>query len=206
MRLDSRLAVLTDSELGIWKPLPIDAVVELFRAAAFRWWISGGKALELHLGHSWRDHEDTDVGVCRADLATVPDLLEGWDLQIASRGKLIFFDRSIPQRHQQHNNLWCRPTESAEWQLDITIDEGDTSNWIYRRDPAIRLPWEDAVLSTTAGVPYLAPELQLLFKSKSVRTKDQTDAEHVIPRLDKIRVLRLSSLLPSSHPWQALTG
>ena len=34
----------------------------LFAEAPFRWWISGGHALELHIGESWRSREDLDGG------------------------------------------------------------------------------------------------------------------------------------------------
>ena len=41
-----------------------------------------------------------------------------------------------------------------------------------------------AVLLSEQGIPYLAPEIQLLFKSKNNRTKDDGDATEVIPALD----------------------
>lgn len=37
-----------------------------------------------------------------------------------------------------------------------------------------------AVLRSAAGIPYLAPELQLLYKSKGLRPKDDVDAAEVI--------------------------
>jgi hypothetical protein len=52
--------------------------------------------------------------------------------------------------------------------------------------------------------PYLAPELQLLFKSKNFRTKDELDAIEAIPELTEARRLRLHELLPEDHPWQEL--
>jgi hypothetical protein len=71
------------SELGPGEPLDLESVVEVFAPADFRWWISGGRALDLHLGRTWRSHEDTDVGVVRRDLGSVYSLLSGWDLHVA---------------------------------------------------------------------------------------------------------------------------
>jgi hypothetical protein len=65
-------------------------------------------------------------------------------------------------------------------------------------------PWETAVLRTRSGVPYLAPELQLLFKSKDLRPKDHADAERVIPVLDDRERLFLAVHLVADHPWQRL--
>jgi hypothetical protein len=62
-----------------------------------------------------------------------------------------------------------RPRRTGSWCLDVTLAEGDSEAWVYRRDPRIRVPWPQAVLSTADGVPYLAPELQLLFKSKDAQ-------------------------------------
>jgi hypothetical protein len=76
------------SAFGPWEPLPIASVVEAFRAAPFRWWISGGHALDLHLGRTWRAHEDMDLGVVRADLGHLYDLLSHWDLLVAAAGRL----------------------------------------------------------------------------------------------------------------------
>ena len=58
---------MADGSLGTWQPLALGEVVRLFMEFTARWWISGGHALELHLGRSWREHEDSDVGVLRQD-------------------------------------------------------------------------------------------------------------------------------------------
>ena len=144
---------MASTDLGRWEPLPVAAVLGLFGGAPFRWWLSGGRALELH-----------------AD------------------------------RHE--NNLWCRPEPGGPWCLDVTVGEGTDDEGIYRRDHDVRAPWSEAVLVTPDGIPYLAPELQLLFKSTRPRPKDDVDARQVIPILEGDRRARLSRLLPQRHPWQ----
>ena len=89
-------------DLGSWAPLPLTETVARFTAAPFRWWISGGLALELHTGRSWRDHSDTDVGVLRRDAPGVVSVLVGWDLQVASGGALS------PSPHQMVEALKTR--------------------------------------------------------------------------------------------------
>jgi hypothetical protein len=86
----------------------------------------------------------------------------------------------------------------------VTLAEGDREAWVYRRDPRVRIQWGQAVLRTAEGVPYLSPELQLLFKSKNVRPKDDVDARQVIPELEAERRDRLARLLPENHHWQRL--
>ncbi|MDH3679473.1 MAG: amino acid transporter [Acidimicrobiia bacterium] len=193
---------MPENQLRGWEPLALGSTIELFEAAPFRWWISGGNALDLHLDRSWRQHGDTDVGVCRNDVTHLVRWLSGWDVQIASAGRLQPWRPSSSRL--AGNNLWCRSSTERGWQLDITVGEGNEHRWVYRRDPTITVAWCRAVLRTERGAPYLAPEIQLLFKSKSVRPKDRIDAEAVIPMLDPDRLGWLSAALPPEHSWQRL--
>ncbi len=189
---------------GPWVPLSVDDAVALFEPASFRWWVSGGHALELHLDRSWRAHDDTDISILRCNADLLFDALPGWDIHLAAAGVLTLWDGSPLSASRSENNLWCRAAPEDPWSLDVTISDGDEHDWIYRRDPSIRRGWPDAVLSTRNGVPYLAPELQLLFKSKDVRPKDEVDVRAVIPTLNPQRQTLLRSLLPADHPWQRL--
>jgi len=195
---------MPDSDLGPWGPLDLESVLAIFSSASFRWWISGGHALDLHLGCSWRRHDDTDVGVLRHDFGSAAALLPDWDMQIAAAGTLTPWRGEPLDAARDQNNVWCRRATGEPWLLDLTIGEGSAQNWIYRRDPSLQVPWDLAVLHTAAGVPYLAPDLQLLFKSKGLRPKDQIDAEHVIPELNARQRADLSRRLDQDHPWQAL--
>jgi len=68
----------------------------------------------------------------------------------------------------------------------------------------VRVPWGEAVLTSGSGVPYLAPHLQLLFKSVRPRPKDTADAEQVIPLLEEAHRSWLANQLEADHPWQVL--
>ena len=194
------------SDLGSWTPLGLEAVIERFSRAPFRWWVSGGRALDLHLGRSWRAHEDTDVGVVRSELRLVHALLSDWDLHVAAAGHLTPWHGEPLDAALHQNNVWCRFAPAGPWVLDVTIGDGSETRWIYRRDTSVQVPWDLAVLRTTEGVPYLAPELQLLLKSGGVRPKDDIDAGEVVPELDARRRAWLSRLLAPDHPWQRLLG
>jgi L-amino acid N-acyltransferase YncA len=190
------------AEYGPWAPLDVATVVELFSSAPFRWWISGGLALELHLGQSWRAHDDIDIGVLRQDAPAVRALLKGWDLHVAASGQLSPWHGEPLDEQRHQNNVWGRAAPAEPWCLDLTVGSGTTDEWIYRRDPSLRLPWHKAVLRTEAGIAYLAPDLQLLFKSQQPRPKDDLDAATVIPHLEPVRRERLRRSLPEAHSWR----
>lgn len=188
-------------DYGPWRPATTAELVGLFSGAPLRWWISGGVALELHVGRSWRDHEDADVGICRTDAEAAHQWLAELCLYVAARGRLRPWDGRPLSAEDDENNVWAKEEPDGSWRFDITIGDGDADAWIYRRDPSIRRHWSDAILTTADGVPYLAPEIQLLFKSKDLREKDHADARQVIPLLEPPRRRWLNDHLPSRHPW-----
>jgi Aminoglycoside-2''-adenylyltransferase len=192
-------------DVEVWAPASVVQAAEMFGDADFRWWISGGLALEEFVNRSWREHSDTDVGLTRRDLPQLASVLQGWELFVSSGGSLRQW-RGAPLRlDRNENNLWCRRSPSDPWALDITINEGDADEWVFRRDPTITLSWPDAVLHDGAHhVPYVAPEIQLLFKGRDPRPKDDDDARVVIPELGRGQRERLRRWLPANHRWQGL--
>lgn len=94
----------------------------------------------------------------------------------------------------------------SQWRFDITVDNGNDTEWIYRRDESTRRLWDSAVLWSSDGHPYLAPEIQLLFKSKNPRPKDDLDAEKVIPLLHADQRIFLADHLESGHHWRRLVN
>ena len=122
--------VITWQDAGVagddlWMPWSPGDTVAAFAAAELRWWISGGVALELHTGRTWRQHGDSDVGILRVDVAKLAMLLHDLDLCVAAHGVLRPW-RGQPLASDRHeNNIWCRPVGSHLWALDVTVNEGD---------------------------------------------------------------------------------
>lgn len=55
------------------------------------------------------------------------------------------------------------------------------------------------------GIPYLAPEVQLFYKTKATRAKDETDFEAVLPLLDESQRVWLADSIAATapdHPWR----
>ncbi len=175
----------------------------MFAATPIRWWFTGGHALELHLGRSWRTHDDIDVGIRRADLALLEPLNDHWEIHVAAAGVLRRWVGEELSGERHENNLWLR-RDGGPWELDIAIGDGDDAAWVYRRDPSLRLGWERALHTTADGHVYLDPALQLLFKSAGVREKDDVDAAEVIPELDDWGAALLDVRLRGDHAWRPL--
>ena len=84
------------------------------------------------------------------------------------------------------------------------LDESEENCWVYRRDSGVRLQLKALVHRTSDGIPYLAPEVQLLYKAKAARSRDEADFRSVAPNLGhEARNWLLQSLVKTlpSHPW-----
>jgi hypothetical protein len=190
----------------LWRALhPADAAKVLASCKA-PWWIAGGWALDLFRGTPSRPHTDLDVGILRRDLSTVLLGFSTWDVFEAKDGRLTRLAEGCVPPLDVHS-LWCRPTAADPWTIELMLDEADGDTWVYRRDPRIRQSMSAAVRQSTDGLPYLAPEIQLLYKSKASRERDEGDFAHICPLLtaDAWRWLHDAlELADPDHRWIAV--
>jgi GrpB-like predicted nucleotidyltransferase (UPF0157 family) len=184
---------------------PVDSVAGELKGAQFEWYISGGWALDLFLGKVKRLHHDVDVIVPRhRQLDLQNHLLErGWKFVTPFEKRLEPWPphmRLELPRHQVH-------AHRGDDFIDFLLTDMDDV-WRYRRDPLVLRSREQMSLRSESGVPYLAPELVLLFKSKNTsnhaRLKDQSDFDQSFPHLTPERRAWLYwALMATSpeHPW-----
>ena len=85
------------------------------------------------------------------------------------------------------------------------IDDTEGDDWIFRRDRRIRRPIQSLTgRASRIGCAVLAPDVQLLYKSRGLREKDVADLRAVLPCLlaaerDWLRTA-LETVAPR-HPW-----
>ena len=185
------------SDLGEWRPYPVDHVVELMGGITDEWWLSGGEALDRFVGHRTRDHGDVDVSIPTAHVDAVTErLATSFDVRIASRGHLypLAAARDVEPRH----NLWVRELDGP-WRLQVNLEPCDTTTWTYRRDDRITRPRADAIV-TLDGVPCAAPAVQLLWKAKAPIEKDERDRTVVLPLLPEHERRWLTDAIALAHP------
>jgi hypothetical protein len=98
------------------------------------------------------------------------------------------------------HQTWLRDPVTGNYLVDVFREPHDGDTWICRRDEAIRLPYRDIICHNDDGIPYLAPELVLLFKAKHARRKDQADFDAAVPHLSPAQRETLAGLLTRAHP------
>ncbi|MET9224362.1 hypothetical protein [Lentzea sp. NPDC003310] len=192
--------VLDESELearwaNAWQPPEIAR-----RLAGVRtpWYVAAGWALDLFRGEQTRPHGDLEIAVPAAGFAEIRDRLPHHAVDVAADGR-VWFD-AAPDVLARTHQTWLRDPATGDWVCDVFREPHDGDTWICRRDEEIRLSYDVIVERTAAGIPFLAPELVLLFKAKAVRPKDQRDFEGVLPLLDPRRRHLLAGWLERVHP------
>ncbi|MFF5105599.1 nucleotidyltransferase domain-containing protein [Streptomyces sp. NPDC000134] len=194
-------------ELGRWVPARPEDLAVMFAGADFPWWIAGGYAIELAVGRELRPHGDLDVLVLRRDQALAREMLSDWDMHVADppgAGRLRPW-RPGEMLEVPLHDIWCRRTRKAPWSVQLMLDEAEGAHWVSRRDPGVRLPLGRVGRRSPTGIPYLAPEVQLFYKTKATRAKDETDFEAVLPLLDESQRVWLAdsiAVTAPDHPWR----
>jgi hypothetical protein len=180
-----------------WHPLPVGDVRRLLAGTSA--WLSGGVALDLVLGRTTREHGDIDVSVTSSGWPALRARLDReLDAFAAESGMLS----PLAPGASPTTNTWFADA-AGRWRLQVNLEIGDDAGWRYRRDERIRLPWRDAVLDLD-GLAVVAPEVQLLWKSRAPGEKDRADWASVLPTLPAERVRWLLDAVRVAHPRSPL--
>jgi len=191
---------------GPLEPMTLGQVKALFDGADFRWWICGGWSLELDEVPR-RDHEDVEVGVARADLDAVRSWLADYHLWDIHTGTLTYLwpKLAVPDDHEQ---LWVRRDAESPWLMDLMLTPVDGETWFYKRDRRLTLPFSEAVVTGSDGIPRQRPEIGLLFKARRRAPRDEEDFAAVLPRLSDSDRSWLRAAIdltePPGNPWLEL--
>lgn len=185
-------------------PPEIHAVTAALRDLDAPWAVAGGWALDLALGRVTRAHADVDVAVFREDQDALRAALPEWDFVAVVGGRMMPWERGVRLELPVHEVHARAPAGVPPFVLELLLNERDGADWVYRRDPAVRLPLARALRPGPGGVRVLAPEVVLLYKSRAPRPTDEADFLAALPLLDvEARAwLRAALLLARpDHPW-----
>jgi hypothetical protein len=187
--------------LDAWVPMSVGALRALMEGADLRWWLSGGCALDLFVGHRIRHHGDIDISVARADWdAFRTHVGERLECFAARQGLLTPAPPVIPEAI---HNVWTREVGSNSWQLQVNLEPVDDGIWRYRRDERVQRALSE-VVRVDREVPYVRPSVQLLWKAKAPTSKDEVDKAAVFDLLDPFEREWLAASIAIAHadsPW-----
>ncbi|GAB2622575.1 hypothetical protein Aab01nite_26530 [Paractinoplanes abujensis] len=187
-------------DIEAWQPWHPEQVAERLEGVGVPWYVAGGWAIDLHLGEETRDHEDLELAVPRERFEPVAGRFPELAFYVAGGGQVV---PATPAALGEHHQTWAYDTAAGAWRFDVFREPHDGDTWISRRDASLRRPYGEMVLLGPAGIPYLSPEVVLLFKAKHCRPKDEQDYAAVAPRLTSGQRAWLDSALELVHPGHA---
>ncbi|BCL33253.1 nucleotidyltransferase domain-containing protein [Streptomyces aurantiacus] len=162
------------------------------------WYVAAGWALDLFRGRQTRIHGDIEIAIPAASFPEVRHRFPGYVFDAAGGGRI--WEDAAPEVLAAVHQTWLREPATGNYLLDVFREPHDGDIWICRRDEKIRLPYSDIIHHTQDGIPYLAPELVLLFKAKHARRKDQRDFDATVPHMTRAQHETLAELLARVHP------
>jgi hypothetical protein len=182
-------AIVNQSDTSSFNIVPFqpEDIQLLLSPAPFQWWITGGWALDLFTDQKSRTHFDTDVAVARNDQTAARAYLKGWDFQYAVPGASnpAAFESWNPGETLEFkvHGSWARENRDSPWRFEFLLHEIDQSAWSFRYCQEVRHPLSQIGARTLSGIPYLRPEIVLLYKAARMRQVDDEDFRRVLPDL-----------------------
>jgi hypothetical protein len=171
-------------------------------------YFAGGWAIDLHLGRVTRDHHDIDALVMRRDHLLLHKALKQFSLKKIiphpdgkppNRGAIVEWPAGERLELPVHQINAYRTGES-ELAFQVMLAESRGSDWIFRRNPDVSMPISKMGFHPLWGLPYLAPEIVLLFKAKHLEARDRVDFDHAIPALSVDARRWLRDAIEKTHP------
>ena len=159
----------------------INKLMEYFHC---NWFIAGGWAIDLHIGKESRIHTDIEIAIFRKDQLKLKEYLHDWEFKKIISGELYPWNNNEYLNLPIHE-LHAENKESQE-KIEVLLNETNGDTWRFRRDTSISAPIKTVCNYTSEGIPYLIPEIVLLYKVKNTREKDYEDfmtvREHLTPQ------------------------
>jgi hypothetical protein len=194
------------TDFNSWLPISMKEIYQIFSKIPAFWCIAGGEVLDLHFGKKSREHSDIDVVIYREQQQDVYQSLSSeWLLYKAGRGKVVPWEDG--EFLESINDVWVSKNANSPWSFQIMFLDNVHDDWIYRRERSIKKLKSSIYLRTSEGIPYLKPEIQLLYKagSSKVREKDFKDFQTMLPFLSTQEKNWLKHSLhkqfPEGHTW-----
>lgn len=187
---------------------PIRAAAMLMAGFPYPWFISGGWAIDCFVQQVTREHSDLEITIFREHQSDLRAQFAGWRL---TKSDVLL---EVPAWVPWDEGAWVveplyqvqawGPEDFEEPAYDFFLNDTVDGEWQFRRVLSITRPIAETFLRTPEGIPFVAPEIQLAFKAKHQRPKDEHDFALALPYLSSAQRAWLRMALEAAygqHPW-----
>jgi hypothetical protein len=189
-----------DADWQAWRP---EEAARRLGGLDVPWCVAAGWAIDLFVGYERRDHEDLEIAAPAEAFPQIHSVLGDLEFYSVGDGEVTALTEA-PERFAETHQTWGLDRAAFEWRIDVFREPSADGRWMCRRDERIRLSYDELIERNGDGIPYLRPEVVLLFKAKRSRAKDEDDLRDVLPRLDASRRALLRewvAVVHPGHPW-----
>lgn len=204
---------------------------ELLRGHDFEYAVCGGLAIDMFLGHESRRHGDIDILAFWAERDKIIEYMQskGYEVYEMLGGGKCHHIIDINNQMRVKRNIFCvndncelvqlyNTSDTDIYYIDfkhigqtklnyiefLFNDKSDTY-FLYARNHDIKLSLDKAILFSD-GIPFLAPEMCLLYKSTDINREGyRQDYEKAMAKMTVEQKLWLNnalvSLYPDGHEW-----
>ncbi|MEH7610154.1 nucleotidyltransferase domain-containing protein [Gottfriedia acidiceleris] len=161
------------------------------------WYIAGGWAIDLFLGKQTRNHYDIEIAIARKDQLYLKEYLHNWTFNKVIKGVLSTWENEYLELpiHEIHGK-----NDETKDELEVLLNEIELNDWKFRRDESITCKLDSFYRVTNEGIPYLNPEIVLLYKVRNTREKDHQDFKNVKDYLNLSQKTWLRESILIHHP------
>ncbi|HEY1513600.1 MAG TPA: hypothetical protein VGF66_07575 [Gaiellaceae bacterium] len=182
-----------------WRPWRPDGAAQRLEGLAIPWCVAAGWAIDLFVGYERREHEDLEIAAPAQGFGQIQARLADLEFYAVGDGDVTAVAES-KERFAETHQTWGLDAAAFEWRIDVFREPSAGGEWVCRRNETIRLPYAELIERTADGIPYVRPEVALLFKAKAARPKDDGDFEDVLPLLGPSRRALLRGWIALVHP------
>jgi len=177
-------------------------VLKLLAGFEKPWFVAGGWAIDLYLKRVTREHNDIEIAIFRCDQLALQKHLSGWEFKKVIPGSKMraeiwqegeWLDLPVHEIHAEKK-------DSDLSHLEILLNESSEDEWMFRRNPNITRPLSMLGLRSENGIPFLSPEIVLLYKAKKPTANDEVDFNNVSQVLEKEPRRWLKQAIQVCHP------
>lgn len=203
----------------------------LLKNGGFEYAVCGGFAIELFLDKSIRKHGDIDISAFWHDRDKIILYMRSLDFDIYEPcgNRICHHITDVSNQVKAKRNLFCIKPDSnfavffpqdekdmcrIEFDgngqtksdfVEIIFNDTNGGNFLYARNNEISLPLDKAIMNRN-GIPYLAPELVLLYKSTDIEREGyQADYDAAMQKMNTGQKnwlkKALQKMYPSGHEW-----
>ena len=170
---------------------------EVMKGFNRRWYIAGGWAIDLYLNNQTRNHHDIEIAIARKDQLNLKEYLINWTFNKVFKGELSIWEHEYLELpiHELHGK-----NNSTNEKLEVLLNEIESNQWKFRREESITCRLDAFYSVSSEGIPYLNPEIVLLYKVKNTREKDHQDFKNTVNYLTNSQKKWLREAILVHHP------